>query len=138
MTKKIRKPKIDDEHPVPKRIVEQHLSKIEEQFQNGWHFLANNARDIAVNHGFWANITENSVGTKIALMHSELSELLEAYRHGDNYSKIIDATQVEEEIADLVIRIMDFSRYHNLNIPKAINLKMQYNKSRQYKHNKAF
>jgi NTP pyrophosphatase (non-canonical NTP hydrolase) len=40
----------------------------------------------------------------------------------------------EEELADLVLRVMDYSAGFNFNLGKAILAKMQYNKNRPYKH----
>lgn len=75
----------------------------------------------------------------IALMHSELSEALEAMRKGDPASqKIPGFTNLEEELADTVIRIMDFNTEHGLDVGNAIIAKLAYNRSRPYKHGKKF
>lgn len=83
---------------------------------------------------------ERRDGELIALMHSELSEALEGLRHNNPQSdKIPDVTQAEEELADTLIRIMDMAYSKGWNIPKALFLKMEYNKSRPYLHGgKAF
>jgi len=87
--------------------------------------------------GFWDN--ERNVGEAIALMHSELSEALEGYRHGNPASdKIPSFTSAEEEFADVVIRIMDFAGGLNLDVAGAIIEKTIYNAARQYKHGKGF
>ena len=68
-------------------------------------------------------------------MHSELSEVLEAFRNNNPKSeKIPEFSNAEEELADVVIRIMDFSYARNLDIPAAILAKMEYNKNRPIKH----
>jgi NTP pyrophosphatase (non-canonical NTP hydrolase) len=78
-------------------------------------------------------------GEMIALWHSELSEALEALRHGNPTSDVIDGfTQVEEELADLIIRIMDTAYARKWRLGEAIVAKMAFNETRPYKHNKEF
>lgn len=79
--------------------------------------------------------TPREDGTMIALMHSELSEALEAMRRGNPASKKIPAfSHVEEELADVVIRIMDFAGLHGLDLGGAIEAKMAMNEGRSYRH----
>ena len=100
------------------------------------HFQAK-AHANATAHGFWEEPVEQ--GTRIALQHSELSELLEAIRKGNPESeKIPGFSHAEEEYADLVIRILDDCEYNGYRLGEAIIAKMQYNASRPYKHGKGF
>lgn len=85
--------------------------------------------------GFWAC---DNTGEKIALMHSELSEALEADRKNLPSEKIPGFTGVEEELADCVIRILDFAGHHELRLAEAIAAKLQHNLSRPFKHGKAY
>lgn len=56
-------------------------------------------------------------GELIALMHSELSEALEAARHGNPPDdKIPEFTGLEAELGDTVIRIMDFAQKRGLRV----------------------
>lgn len=71
----------------------------------------------------------------IALMHSELSECLEYLRHGNPHSDHVkEISGAEEELADVIIRMMDMAITRGWNIPRALFLKMEYNKSRPYRH----
>ena len=72
----------------------------------------------------------------IALMHSELSEAVEALRHGNPSDDHIPAfSGLEAELADTVIRIFDFAGSRSLDLAGALLAKMEYNKNRPYKHN---
>lgn len=90
-------------------------------------------------HGFYESIEDNVPATKIALMHSEASEILEALRKAEELSeKIPGFTLEEEEVADLFIRLADYSVWRGLRLGEAIVAKMRYNDTRPYKHGKAF
>lgn len=95
--------------------------------------LQSEAHRIAVEHGWWE--TERSAGEALMLIVTELSEAMEAWRDGSPESgKIPGFSQVEEELADAVIRILDFAGGHDLNLEDALSAKMRYNESRPYRH----
>lgn len=70
------------------------------------------------------------IGTKISLVHSEVSETLEGARKGlaDNHLKHRKA--VEVELADAVIRIFDLAGGLDLDLTGAIIEKLAYNQHR--------
>jgi hypothetical protein len=81
---------------------------------------------------------DRTFAEEVALMHSELSEALEAARSPGPSDKIPEFTGVEEELADLVIRAFDSSVERDLNLPDAIIAKLRYNLTRPYLHGKLF
>lgn len=70
-------------------------------------------------------------GTFIALMHSELSEALEGLRRDSMDDKLPHRKAVEVELADTIIRIMDFAGLKGLDIEGAVVEKVLYNQVRE-------
>lgn len=103
-----------------------------------------------VERGFYDQPRE--LGTLLMLIVSELSEALEADRKNfhvdvgnipvnifnpDSFkAKIKDS--FEDEIADAFIRLFDLVGYMDINIDAHIAAKLNYNKTRGYKHGKNY
>jgi len=101
--------------------------------------LATEIHQHAVDKGFWKDKEGRNKGMMIALMHSELSGALEALRHDNSPSEHIpEFTGVEEEMADVVIRVMDFCHGFGYNLTGAIREKMKFNAGREHMHGKKF
>lgn len=77
------------------------------------------------------------IGTWIANLHGEVSELWEAYRNRKLFlkcDKACDLTFAEEELADIAIRCMDTAVALGVDLGKAVSIKSEYNRNRAYKH----
>lgn len=79
----------------------------------------------------------------VAMIHAEVSEVLEEFRSGHKatetyYSDDGKPEGVPSEIADVVIYCFIMSDLYGIDLEKAITEKLEYNKTRPYKHGKAF
>lgn len=87
--------------------------------------LCTEAFEIAKSKGWHDENRET--GTLLALIHSEVSEALEADRKGDQEN-------FNEELADVCIRVFDLCGSRGIDLESAIQKKMERNKGRSYKH----
>lgn len=115
---------------------------METKFSDGQFMAAFNERQheaytIAKEHGWHDRHVSDP--EYIALIHSELSEALQALRNGNPPDPhMSEFSSLEIELADAVIRIMDYAEARHLRLSGAILVKMFYNQTRPYKHGKLF
>jgi hypothetical protein len=112
------------------------------RFVELWEKVSNEVHGESVKHGFWKTDrgeVDRNVGEAIALIHSELSEALEAFRNGNSHDSALTMYGgVEVELADVIIRIMDLSTGFRWRVIQALFSKMEYNAIRAYRHGKDF
>jgi NTP pyrophosphatase (non-canonical NTP hydrolase) len=86
--------------------------------------------DLETRKNLAENISPMLVATKLALIHSEVSEALEGYRTNSMDEKLPDHPAITVELADALIRIFDLAGAMQLNLAEALYEKMLYNRSR--------
>jgi NTP pyrophosphatase (non-canonical NTP hydrolase) len=109
----------------------------------------------AIDKGFYEN--PKNIGEMLCLVHSEVSEALEADRKGkyckvpggmindfeckddfkEHYEDSVKGT-FEEEMADIVIRVFDLCAFKGIDLYAHIEAKMRYNSLREHKHGKKY
>lgn len=108
-----------------------------------------------IEKGFYEK--EKNVGEMLCLIHSEVSEALEADRKGRYFEGAIQGVNgwtsdddfvnsfnthvkgtFEEEMADIAIRVMDMCGYKGIDLEEFIKCKLRFNKLRPHKHGKKY
>jgi NTP pyrophosphatase (non-canonical NTP hydrolase) len=95
--------------------------------------------EAAVEKGFWdGEVTYDKIGNKLALVHSEVTEVLEAIRKDKGSEEIV------EEMADVIIRLLDIyaammnEGFVEHSLDEVLDNKINKNKERQRLHGNLF
>ncbi len=96
--------------------------------------LAQECHQIAVEHGWWD--TERGFPECVALIHSEVSEMLQAWRKEPIETGSGLTAPVMEEMADILIRVFDLAGAWHVEewLDAAVAEKMERNRQRPYRH----
>jgi len=105
----------------------------------GLDALAALLHETAREKGFWdGDYSHDKVGNKLALVHSEVTEILEAIRKSHGSEKVV------EEMADVIIRLLDiYAAMRNEeevlhSLDEILHKKMEKNKERPRLHGNLF
>lgn len=100
--------------------------------------LQHESHATAVEKGWWDG--ERPFGDQVANFHAEVSEAWEEYRKQgldpDKFLYFVDGKPegIAAELADVLIRIGDTCEHYNIPLEEAIAAKLEYNKTRPYRH----
>lgn len=115
------------------------LQKHSESIQLGILALMIAAHANSRDKGFWPEESKyRNEAEMIALMHSELSELLECIRAPTPDVHCPSFPGKAIEVADLLIRAADYAFVFAPQLPEALIAKMEFNRTRPHKHGKEF
>lgn len=80
-----------------------------------------------INHTNGWDDQPRTFGDDVALLHSEVSEMLEGFRKGDD-------ANVAEEAADVLIRLLDTCGRYHIDLAAEYARKCEKNRARGYRH----
>ena len=74
---------------------------------------------------------DRNKGEMLCLMHSEISECMEAERKDLMDDKLPHRKGAEVELADLLIRVFDYAGAYQMDLESAVREKLEFNRMRQ-------
>jgi NTP pyrophosphatase (non-canonical NTP hydrolase) len=97
--------------------------------------LSQEAHATTVEHGF----PDQTFLERMALVHSEVSEAVEEWRNGNDFTEVYygegeKPEGIPIELADVLIRVFDTAGRYSIDLDSAVRLKMQFNEQRSMRH----
>jgi NTP pyrophosphatase (non-canonical NTP hydrolase) len=98
------------------------------------NYWCQKAHQLAKDKGWYA--VEPHPATRLALIHSEVSELLEAERRSvpDHVTPEGKPEGPASEAADVFLRLADYCAWRGIDLESAVEKKHEYNKIRKHRH----
>lgn len=120
------------------------------EYKQSLNSIVAEAHDVAMTHGFYddieaalgylrqhdqsalaAIVKRDFVLAQLAKVDSEVGEAVQAIQRHD-----INSAELEEELADIVIRVADLAGFLDVDLGRSVHRKMVANRSRPRKHGK--
>lgn len=110
--------------------------------------LAETCYEDAYDNGWWDAYDNKGnaerLGEKLLMIHSEVTEAVECLRDCEDAYVLIETDACDHisgkpvgfaiELADILIRTLDICGYLGIDIEKAVKTKLEYNRTRGYRH----
>lgn len=106
--------------------------------------FAEKVHALAKEKGWWEDYTGSpeQIASRLALVHSEVSEALEDVRVQDGFDSLAEVRYTAKgkpygfpiELADIIIRVFDLAGGTDVDIVAAMLAKHAYNQHRAYRH----
>ena len=108
-------------------------------FWNNMHFAVDITKNQVRSIGLDKHVRDAFISQKLALVHSEISEAMEATRlnnYENNGYGLYEKDTFVDELADSLIRILDICGELKIDIESQVSWKMEKNKQREFMHGK--
>lgn len=109
-------------------------------YTSGLNRLASGIHQWAISNGFYEPEKVRDFDGMLMNVVTEVAEAQEEWRDGRDFNEIYykegsDKPEgIPTELADIIIRVLDICAYHGIDIEKALDTKIDYNRTRAYRN----